>query len=297
VSDLTAVEKMDLYATGVPPSRLDDEHAKTLRSAIAEIYHEMDSYPIYEGSTGASPREMRTVLLDAAQTPRYECLSPFAVLDELDELCERQSEYAWLQEEKVAGGYHDHRAFRQVLRERLLDMLEDELRVASGLVDQTRYNELFDRYIMQVSYWVKGEKLRNPHTGQYEDPDERLMSEVEALLGSPDKPEDLRHSLINRIAAWAIDHAGSEIDNARVFAPQLKRMRDSVFTERRAAVAKLARDIVVLLQEDGAGLDEARKQEVRAAVDRLKREAGYEDSSAADAAAALVKERLADLLH
>jgi predicted Ser/Thr protein kinase len=240
---------------------------------------------------------MRTVLLDAAQSPRYDCLSPLAVLEELDNLCEKSAEYAFLQEEKMAGGYHDHRLFRQALRERLLDYLEDELRVASGLVDETRYNELFDRYITQVSYWVKSEKLRNPHTGQYEDPDERLMAEVEALLGSPDKPEDLRHSLINRVAAWSIDHDGAQVDNARVFAPQLKRMRDAVFAERRGQVAKLARDIVRLLREEEEGLNDARKKEVREAIDRLKALYGYEDTSAADAASMLVRERLADLLH
>ena len=297
VGDLTAMEKLDLYATGVTPARLDEESAKLLRSAIADLYHESEAYPIYEGSTGASPREMRTLLLDAAQSLHHDCLSPFAVLDELDRLCERVNEYAWLQEEKVPGGYHDHELFRKELRVRLLESLEDELRVASGLVDETRYRELFDRYITHVSYWVKGEKLRNPLTGQYEDPDPRLLSEVEALLGSPDKPEDLRHSLISRVAAWAIDHPGDPIDNNRVFAAQLKRMRDAVFAERRVAVAKLARDVVVLLREEGSGLDQARRAEVRAAIERWKDRSGYQDGSAADAAAALVRERLIELLH
>ena len=132
---------------------------------------------------------MRTVLLDAAQSSRYECLSPLAVLDELDELCERTGEYALLQEERLPGGYHDHVLFRKTLRQRLLDTFEDEFRVASGLVDETRYSELFERYVTHVSYWVKREKLRNPLTGQYEDPDERLMEEVEALLGAPDEPK------------------------------------------------------------------------------------------------------------
>jgi len=296
IVDLTAIEKMDLYATGTTPSRLDEESAKLLRSAIPAIYAEMRSHEVYEGATGASPREMRTVLLDAAQDPHRDCLSPLSVLDELDRLCERKGEYAWLQEEKVAGGYHDNEAFRELLRQRLLDFFEDELRVASGLVDETRYNELFDRYITQVSYWVKGEKLRNPLTGQYEDPDGRLMEEVETLLGAPDKPEDLRHSLINRVAAWAIDHPGADIDNTKVFAPQLKRMRDSVFAERRGVLAKLARDMILLLRDEVGGLDAARQSDVRKAVDRMKLLFGYEDTSVADAAGALIRERLGDLL-
>ena len=147
-----------------------------------------------------------------------------------------------------------------------------------------------------MSFWTKKEKLRNPLTGQYDDPDERLMNEVEALLGSPDKPEDTRNGLINTIAAWAIDHPDQPIDHAKVFAPQLRRLREAVFAERRSAVAKLCRDMLLLLRENGSGLDAARKAAARRAVDQLKARFGYEDSSASDAAVALVRERLAALL-
>lgn len=239
---------------------------------------------------------MRTVLLDAAQNPRYECLSPMAVLEELDELCQKTSEYAFLQEERLPGGYHDHALFRKTLHTRLLDAFEDEFRMASGLVDEGRYAELFERYVTHVSFWVKHEKVRNPVTGQYEEPDERMMREVEALIGGPDKPEELRHSLINAIAAWAIDHPDEPIDHARIFGPQLRRLREAVFGERRAAVAKLCRDIAVLLRESGAGLDLARQKAARETLERLKQRFGYEDSSAADAAAMLIRERFSDIV-
>jgi len=296
VTDLTAEEKLDLYSNGTAPLRLDEESQKQLRAVIPQLYRESDAYPIYEGSVGASPREMRTVLLDAAQSPHYDCLSPFAVLSELDALCELGSEYAFLQEEKLPGGYHDHVAFRKTLRERLLDLLEDEFRQASGLVDETRYVELFDRYVTHVSFWTKKEKLRNPMTGQYEDPDERLMKEVETLLGAPDKVEDVRNGLINTIAAWAIDHPDQAVDHAKVFGPQLRRLREAVFAERRSAVAKLCRDIILLLKENGDGLDAARRGAAERAVERLKTQFGYESGSASDAAVALVRERLAALL-
>jgi len=296
LNELSAVEKADLYATGSPPNRLDDDAKKLLRNSVAELYGESDAYPIYEGSVGASPREMRGVLLDAAQNPRFACLSPFAVLEELDELCERVSEYAFLQEEKLPGGYHDHALFRRTIRERLLDMLEDELRIASGLVDEARYNELFARYVTHVSFWVKGEKFRNPLTGQHEDPDERLMREVESLLGAPERSQEFRHGVIGTIAAWAIDHPDEPIDNNQVFAGYLRRIREAAFAERRVAVARLCHDMVVLLRDDGAGLDDARKLAARRAVDELASRFGYRDESAADAAAALVRERFHQIL-
>jgi predicted Ser/Thr protein kinase len=296
VSELTASEKLDLYATATTPSRLDEESAKLLRAAIPTLYTESDTYPIYEGSIGASPREMRTVMLDATQSPRYDCLSPLAVLDELDRLCERTSEYAFLSEERLPGGYHDHVLFRQILRQRLLDTFEDEFRVASGLVDEKRYSELFDRYITHVSYWVKGEKIRNSLTGAHEDPDERLMREVETLLGSVGKPEQFRHSLINTVAAWAIDHPGQPINNAQVFAQQMKRLREAVFTERRVAVAKLTRDLWVRIREESSGLDEAQRQAADRLLDGLRTRYGYEPTSAADAAGVLLRERFGDVL-
>lgn len=296
VEDISAVEKLDLYGNGATPERLDEDSAKVLRSAIAEIHSESESYPIYEGSIGASPREMRSVLLDAAQDIRYQCLSPFAVLTELERLCEKASEYTWLQQERQPGGYHDHTAFRDALRERLLDLMEDEFRVASGLVDDTRYHELFGRYITHVSYWIKGEKVINPVTGASENPDERLMKEVEERLGVTVKPEDYRHSLINAIAAWAIDHPDEQVDNARVFDLQLKRLQDAVFAERRPAIARLCRDVVLLLRADGDGLNDARRREAEQLVERLHDRFGYADSSAGDAAAALVRERFAESL-
>jgi predicted Ser/Thr protein kinase len=296
VSELTAVEKMDLYATGTPPARLDDDAKKLLRASISELYSESDAYPIYEGSVGASPREMRGVLLDAAQNPRFSCLSPLAVLDELDDLCERRSEYAFLEEEKLPGGYHDHQLFRRTIRERLLDAFEDEFRIASGLVDEAKYNELFGRYVTHVSFWIKGEKLRNPMTGQYENPDDRLMREVEALLGRPERAEDFRHALIGTIAAWAIDHPNEPIENAQVFAGHLRRLREAVFADRRTVLARLCRDILILQREEGSGLDEARRSAATRALAEMQKSFGYEDASAGDAAAALVRERFHQML-
>jgi serine protein kinase len=296
IEKLTAVEKMDLYATGATPAEIDDEAAKLLRAAVPDLYRESDAYPIFEGSVGASAREMRGVLLDAAQSPRYACLSPLAVLAEIDPVCERTGEYAFLEEERLPGGYHDHVLFRKVLRDRLLDALEDELRIASGLVDESRYSELFERYVTHVNYWLKGEKLRNPITGGYEDPDQRLMREVETVLGASDQAEEMRRGIINAIAAWVIDHPDQPIDHARIFASQLKRLREAVFAERRGAVAKLGRDLVLLLREEGSGLDAQRRAAATRTLAELKQRFGYEDASAADAAGMLLSERFATLL-
>jgi serine protein kinase len=296
VSELTAFEKMDLYSTGKPPERLDDEAQKLIRAAIPRLYDEGDAYVIYEGSVGASPREMRTVLLDASQSTQYGCMSPFAVLIELEHLCRRTNEYAWLQEEKQPGHYHDFEGFRRQLRVRLLDLLEDEFRVSSGLVDDASYAALLGRYVHHVSHWVKGEKIQNAVTGQLEPPDERLMQEVEALLKSADDTRERRHVLISNIAAWAIEHPDGRIEESPVFVSYLRRLRDAVFGERRVAVARLVRDVAILVRGAGTGLDAAQRRAAQRCLDTLCQRFGYEPESAGDAAGALVRERFAELL-
>jgi predicted Ser/Thr protein kinase len=296
VSELTAFEKMDLYSTGKPPDRLDDEAQKLIKAAIPRLYEEGDSYVIYEGSVGASPREMRTVLLDASQSSQYSCLSPFAVLTELEYLCRRTNEYAWLQEEKQPGNYHDFEGFRRLLRARLLDYLEDEFRISSGLVDDASYAALLGRYINHVSHWVKGEKVQNAVTGQLEPPDERMMQEVEALLKSADDTRERRHALISNIAAWAIEHPDTRIEESPVFTSYLRRLRDAVFGERRVAVARLVRDIAILVRGGGTGLDAGQRRAAQRCLDVLCERFGYEPESAADAAGALVRERFAEIL-
>ena len=302
VSMLTAVEKMELFATAAAPERLDPEAQKVLRAGIEAVYHESDASMDFEGRLGVSPREMRTVLLDAAQSIDHACLSPFAVLSELDELCKRTSEYDWLKEKHLSGGYHDHRLFREVVRSRLLDTIEEEMRSASGLVDETRYAELFDRYIVHVGVWVKGEKVRNAHTGDFEGPDERLMREVEALLGVKTKQDDHRRGLISTIAAWAIDHPGQKIVNSVVFPQPIKKVREAVFSERKKGVALVVRDLVQLLRNrDGSkdnnigDLKEESRKNALFALERLKT-MGYCEACALDAASAALRYRYQELV-
>ena len=297
VGGLSAIEKMDLYGDGKVPERLDPDAQKTLRARIADIYAESDVYPIYEGRVGASPREMRGVLLDAAQSPHYSYLSPLAVLDELAELSSRKAEFGWLQEKPLPGGYHDPTAMLEALRERLFDSWEEELRIASGLVDEGVYAELFDRYVTHASVWTKGEKVRNKHTGDYEEPDVSMMSEVEKLLGVGATGEDFRRGLISAIAAWAIDHRGQKLVPAEVFPQHVRKMRQAVFGERRQAVALLARDLV-MWQRDGAAakLDPARVRQLEAVLGRLESRFGYSADAARDAASSLVRWRFHDLV-
>jgi serine protein kinase len=295
LSSLTALEKLDLYAIGRTPDRLEADAQKTLRANIRQVFDEADSYPIYEGRVGASPREMRVVILDAAQSIKFHCLSPIAVLEEIEALCERKGEFEWLQQEPVGGGYHDVKQFLEALNARLMDSWEHELYAASGLVEDERYAELFERYVQHVSVWTKKERIRNRVTGEYEEPDEKLMREVERLLDVKVDPDDARRQMLSAIAAFAIDHPNAKIEPAVIFPHYLKRMRDAIFGERRPAVAQRARDIELVIRDEGTGLDDLRKRNAEASIDKLITRFGYCRNCAADAASVLVRRRFQDL--
>lgn len=296
LSGLSAIEKMDLYAEGRAPERLESDAQKVLKAGVREVYEEADSYPIYEGRIGASPREIRAVLLDAAQSTQYACLSPLAVLDEIDQLCQRKSEFEWLQQDTQAGGYHDVKLFRETLFGRLLTVWEQELYASSGLVAEEQYDDLFEKYVQHVSVWVKKERIRNRVTGEYEEPDENMMKELERLLDIKGEAQDARRQMISAIAAWAIDHPGQKVDTKKVFPQHLRRLRDAIFADKRGEVAKRAKEIVILVRDEGSGLDDEHRRGANDALAMLSSRFGYCRSCAADMASTLMRKRYTDIL-
>ena len=84
VESPTPLEKLKLYDRAVAPDRLTLSQAKELRKHLSEVVHESDDYPNYEGRLGASAREIKTVLFNAAQSEKYKCLNAQAVLEELE---------------------------------------------------------------------------------------------------------------------------------------------------------------------------------------------------------------------
>ncbi len=210
VIKLGPLEKAQLYAESNPPEGLSTEQQRDLLSGIEKVARESDTYPNYEGRTGASPREMKLLIMNAAQSTRYGCLSPFAIFDELEELVRGVTVYEFLKQEPLPGGFHENRKFIFQVRDRLIDKIDDEVRTSMGLVEERRYIDRFERYVTHVSYWVKHEKVPNPITGRDEEPDEQMMAEVESILEMSGRRDEFRREVISRIGAWSVDHPAAE---------------------------------------------------------------------------------------
>ena len=289
-ASLSPIEKADLLADGIVPARFEADQAKVLRGGVAEIALEGATASEYEGLSGASPREIRMLLLDAASDDTAPCVSPVDFLSRLEEFCERD-DYDFLKEQND-GLYRDHRAFIEAVRERWLDIVESELRTASGLIDEHSHLGLFDRYVTHVSHSVKQERVHNPVTGQDEDPDLELMNRVEDKL-DVDNSKVFRDDLLGAIAAWAIDHPDQDVDYERLFPRYLEQLRQAYFDERRGQIGEIGRAVVALLEEDDT-LESDLREGAQQALNVLTTRCGYEKSSAKVALGALVAARYRD---
>lgn len=293
---LTPIEKADLYAVGRIPQRFGSDDHKELRAGVDAVRNESDTWPNYEGLSGASPRAIRTLLLDAAQDPAYTCLSPIAVLAHLTRFCD-SDDYDFLKE-KPEHGYHDHRGFVEQVRETWLDRVDEEFRTSTGLVEETQYVELFDRYVTNVSYWVKGERIENRVTGQFEDSDEALMKGVEAMLDVEAKNGQVfRRDMISAVAGHAIDNPGKKVDYTKVFPRYLGKLRESSYRKLKGELAGIAQDLLDVLGGDERVIERMgreREAKARETAKHLCDVHGYADDSARDAVGALLARRYSD---
>ncbi|HEU4611791.1 MAG TPA: hypothetical protein VFS15_06925, partial [Kofleriaceae bacterium] len=291
IGRLTPLDKVALYSTGEVPEDLSPDRARELAAHVKDLFHESDTYPIYEGRVGASPREMQTVLLAAAGNTRYEYVSPLVVLDEIVELCKQASLYEFLRQDVQPGGYHDHKKLVDVARGRLFDIIDDEVRVAVGLVEESEYARVFERYVTHVMHAIKKEKVRNPSTGRMEDPDEGMMREVERTLEIPGRADDFRQSLIAKIGAWSLDHRGQKPVMTDIFADLLRKLKDAYFEKHRKTIAKGISDLVMLLSGNEGHLSTEARTRADTALATLITRFGYTRESARDLVGALASMR------
>ena len=293
VDQVAPAEKLHLYQEGGAPGRLSTANTKELLKLREEMYEESESYPNYEGRSGASAREIKTALFNAAQNPDYKCLHALAVLEELQSLCKDKSVYEFLLQE-VLDGYHDHESFVRVVEGEYLDRVDSEVRDSMGLVSEGQYRELVERYIQSVSHWVRGEKMRNRVTGESEKPDEARMAEVEAIVMPQGEPAaDFRRGLIASIGAHRLDNPEGVMDYPRIFPDMFKRLRDHYFEERKRVLRKNKENVLKYLSEDRNQLSAREQSQVQGTLKTMAERYGYCEFCAKDAILFLMRQRYA----
>ncbi|MFB6351320.1 MAG: serine protein kinase PrkA, partial [Bradymonadaceae bacterium] len=290
ISQLTPLEKADLYARGQVPEDVGPEQARELKSAIADLREEDAGTSEYEGRRGASPREMKMILLNASQNDSFPTLSPLAVFEELSELIKDPSVFPFLQQDPD-GPYHRHDDFIDTVRDRYLTIIDSEIRGAMGLVEEGQYEDLFGRYIDHINAWLKGEKVYNEITGQREEPDEELMEDVEETIDLQEDVEEYREDLISSIAAYSIDNPDEEVEYREIFPNIFEAMSESFYEQRQEQIRDIEENMLAYFEGDEQNLSSSEIETVENTIETLREKYGYEDAYTQEAVAFLLSNR------
>jgi len=216
--------------------RLAFGNAQHLRNAVSDLFHESDAYPNYEGKHGASPRELLGILHAAASATNVPFVSPFVVLDEIEEMCNQPALYDYLRQEPLAGGFHNIREILDSIRTRLAERIEADVQSALGLVDDVQHTKLFDKYMTNVIHWVRGEKIRNSVSGSFENADLSFMAQIEERLDVGSDADNFRKNLVTSIGAWSIENPGKKPELEKLFAAESRKLRESYFEQVRLQI-------------------------------------------------------------
>lgn len=300
VGRLSPIQKAYLYDRAQPPDDLTDQEKRELLANLDKIRSEFEDHEeefeglldaAYEGRRGASPREMQTLLADAAAYPEFRCLSPLAVLRALRELVKDVSVYDFLRLTPQSG-YCDNPRFVDDVEAEWRKIVEEEIQDAMALVEEREYQRLFEDYFVHVRAYARGEKVRNRQTGDLESPDEELMIEVERAIDLKEKADQFRKGLVTRIAAYSIEHPGQRIDVKALFGDLFRALKADFYKKREKQTEQLLRDSLRFGTDDWKFVSPQQKKAVKRSLARMKARYGYCLQCAKETIAYVLKQRL-----
>jgi predicted Ser/Thr protein kinase len=231
VSRLTCLQKAYVYAQekqSLPFSAWDDHSFATL---VKELVNQYRFQASYEGRWGASPREMKNIILCAFK--RYETLQSVtlqAITEELEEFADRVSEFDFLKQESV-DSYQNPKLYIQWIKDIALAEAERAFQEASGIVDIHQIESSLTKYVLHVTHEIRHEKLRNVHTGQLEAPDEAYIYDMEKRMGVEGNRE-FREQVMNRIAVDYLENQ-QKPDFVSLFPELINSLRNSFFRDKK----------------------------------------------------------------
>src|SRR5437667_293401 len=210
----------------------------------------------------------RTVKIDVPYVTRLQDednINPFMVLHEL-ETGLRHHSLITSQEQ-----LQHYKELLQVVKQEYEDIVKNEVQRAIA-ADEDALSRLCSNYIDNVKAYTQREKVRNRYTGNYEEPDERLMRSVEEKIDIPEgRKDDFRREIMNYIGALAID--GKKFDyktNERL----QKALELKLFEDQK--------DTIKLTSLVSSVVDKATQEKIDVVKSRLTHNYGYCDVCATD---------------
>lgn len=301
VASLTPLDKAKLLDTGEMPAQLGPEDRKVLKANLKRVREEYQNVPYYEGRIGASAREVKSILFSAAQNVDFPCLSPLAVLREMEDFVKRTSEYEFLRQD-IKDGYHDCSEFIHTVRSEYLNVIDREVRDSIGLYDSAQWEDFIRRYVQHLSLVLKKERHKNPLTGKLEEPDYPLIEEFEKIIEAPTGEADLqnfRNGIVAQIGAWSLDHLKETVVYSKVFPEYWRRLEKHYYQSQKEVLTKM-HDALLLYGRDDDKADQAESTNsnlsegqrlARQTVENMKLKLGYTEEGAKEVITFLMKSR------
>lgn len=253
-ANLTRLQKLKLY-DGMAIPNYTEENVKELRKEARR-----------EGLDGISPRYIQDKISNAiilAQQSNKGSVNPFMVLNELESGLKHHS---LISNEEIKTEY---RELISVVRQEYEEIIKAEVQRAIS-ADSQALSSLCSNYIDNVKAYTQKEKVKNPFTGQYEEPDERLMRAIEEKMEITEaQKDDTRREIMNYIGALSLE--GKRFDyksNDRLHrALELKLFEDS-------------KDSIKLTNLVASASDKETQSKIDLIKSRLIRDFGYDEISA-----------------
>jgi serine protein kinase len=252
--DLSVLQKMKLY------------DGKTLPGYTEENVKELRKEAVREGLDGISPRYIQDKISNAManeKAGRY--INPFIVMNELNSGLKSHS---LISDEETRQTY---KVLLNEVRREYEDIVKNEVQRAIS-ADEDAIGRLCSNYIDNMKAYTQKEKVKNPFTGQNEEPDERLMRSIEDKIDiSESRKDDFRREIMNYIGALAIE--GKHFDyqtNERLH----KALEAKLFDDQK--------DTIKLSSLVSNVVDRETQKKIEVVKQRLIDNYGYNEESATD---------------
>jgi len=253
-ANLSLLQKLKLY------------NGKSLPGFTEDNVKELREQTVVEGMHGISPRYVQDKISNALVAhPEASSINPFMVLNELEDGLKH---HTLITSDETRTHY---RELLGVVKEEYENIVKNEVQRAIA-ADEDALKRLCGNYIDNVKAYTQREKVKNKFTGQYLEPDERLMRSIEEKIDIPDsRKDDFRREIMNYIGALSID--GRSFDyrtNERLN----KALELKLFEDQKDSIKLTSLVSNVVDAETQAKIDVVKG--------RLIRDYGYDEESATD---------------
>ncbi len=252
--DISLLQKLKLY------------DGKSLTGFTQDNVKELRKETVREGMDGISPRYVQDKISNALVSQRSETsINPFLVLNELESGLKQHS---MLTNEDQKKHFVD---LLSVVKQEYEEIVKNEVQRAIS-ADEQAIKRLCGNYIDNVKAYTQKEKVKNPYTGQDEEPDERLMRAIETKIDIADsRKDDFRREIMNYIGALAVDGKKFTYDtNERLH----RALEQKLFEDQK--------DTIKLTSLVSNAVDKETQQKIEVVKERMIRDFGYNEESAAD---------------